>query len=156
MLKLNTLIKWRTNGRGVSRKLTGTVVEIVLAGKLSRSAEFRAYAPHSDVKSNRDRYLVELKRGQLAWANVKTAVEATEQTKRIVKKVKTCTTKRVIKKIDKHAKTEKTPVKRAKARKEFKEALERGMADSEAGRVTEFVPPVEPTPETPALPQAVV
>lgn len=75
MLPINTKITWRTNGRGVTEVLKGTIVAHVVAGKLP-SKLHQMLAPHGNKLSNRDRYIVDIGYGRLAWANVKTAVIA--------------------------------------------------------------------------------
>ena len=71
MFDLNTKVQWRTGGRGVFRIVKGTVIATVKAGKLPIKS-MQDKVPHGDKPSNRDRYIVEVKDGVFAWANLKT------------------------------------------------------------------------------------
>ena len=74
-LNINTKIIWRTNGRGVTRVLSGTILALVKQGTLPKTKAMREMMPHGDKLSNRDRYIVEIKDGVFAWANAATCVE---------------------------------------------------------------------------------
>ena len=71
MFDINTKVQWRTGGRGVFRIVKGTIIAIVKRGKLPVKS-MQDKVPHGDKTSNRDRYIVEIKDGVFAWANIKT------------------------------------------------------------------------------------
>lgn len=76
LMKVGEAAKTRTNGRGVTRVITGTILAIVKRDTLAP----KKYSdlPHADKSSNRDRYVLQTKTG-LAWANAKTTIGASEK-----------------------------------------------------------------------------
>jgi hypothetical protein len=77
-IPINTAIKWRTNGRGVTRVLKGTVTKLVKAGEVAPK-NLRDILPHGDKASNRPRYIVDCGKLGMKWANCNTAVLGTEK-----------------------------------------------------------------------------
>jgi hypothetical protein len=78
MFDLNTKVQWRTGGRGVFRVVKGVIIATIKAGKLPIKS-MQDKVPHGDKPSNRDRYIVEVKDGVFAWANVKTTFKQGEK-----------------------------------------------------------------------------
>ena len=78
MFDINTKVQWRTGGRGVFRTLKGVIIATVKAGKLPIKS-MQDKVPHGNKLSNRDRYIVEVKDGVFAWANVKSTFKQDEK-----------------------------------------------------------------------------
>lgn len=175
MLPVNSKITYRTNGRGVARVWKGVVFAIVKAGKLPVSKALQASVPHGDKPSNRDRYIVKIdKIGTLAWANVRTTVEAGAKLPKTAPKVKAKPVVKVKAKVKvKPVAKVKTPPKVVKADKPKttwyglvdgkvvsvrKVICPEGFKAAKAALVIPALPqPVPtPTPEPAALPQAAV
>jgi hypothetical protein len=74
-LPINTKITWRTNGRGVTRTFSGTIIALVKRGTVPKTKSMQEMMPHGTKLSNRDRYIVEVKDGVFQWANCNTCVE---------------------------------------------------------------------------------
>jgi hypothetical protein len=74
-LPINTKITWRTNGRGITRTFSGTIIAFVKRGTIPKTKAMQEMMPHGTKISNRDRYIVEVKDGVFQWANCNTCVE---------------------------------------------------------------------------------
>jgi hypothetical protein len=76
LMKVGEAAKTRTNGRGVTRVITGTILAIVKRDTVAP----KKYSdlPHANKSSNRDRYILKTKTG-FAWANAKTTIGAAEK-----------------------------------------------------------------------------
>ena len=181
-LSINTKITWRTNGRGVTRTFSGTIIAIVKRGTIPKTKSMQEMMPHGTKVSNRDRYIVEVKDGVFQWANCNTCVEKGQKLpahkprlwkgkskgKQAVKAKKPAKVAKVKAKKAKAAPKAKKPAKVAKTEPTFAEAFAKtekkadkpkttwyGIVDGKIVSVRKVICPEGFSKDKPALPEVV-